>query len=217
MTLKAIIFDMDGVLIDSMKFHIDAWKMVCDEENINLTKEQIALNEGLHFKDTIKNETRRIIDDEHMERIFAKKHQYMKDFFKLIVYDGVSDFIKSIRKRNIKMALVTGSIREFTASVVEENFKDCFDVIVTSSDVALGKPHPEPYLKAIEMLGFRPNECIVIENSPHGIASAKSAFLTVYAIGTTLDLKYLERANKVFKNHEELFEDLENLCKTIDY
>ncbi|MFA6073244.1 MAG: HAD family phosphatase [Candidatus Woesearchaeota archaeon] len=204
--LKAVIFDMDGVLIDSMPNHIDAWKKIFAEEKINLTSEEIALNEGRSSKATVElflKESDRKLTVQEIDVLDNKKKEYTKNF-KIVAYKGVKEFIEELRKQGLKTAIVTGSIREFTNKVVKDQFKDLFDVIVTSNVVSHGKPHPAPYLKSVELLKLKKEECLVIENAPLGIESAKGAGLKVYAIETTLDRKYLERADMVFKNHEDL-------------
>jgi len=207
MTLKAVIFDMDGVLIDSMTHHIAGWKKFLDEEKINVTHEQLALNEGRSFDSTVDffiKENGEKLTLEDIERIKEKKKKYTMKFLQIVAYEGVREFISELRKKEIKTAVVTGSGRDFTEKVVQNHFKELFDFVVTSDDVNRGKPYPDPYLKAVELLRFKKEECLVIENAPIGIESAKEAGLKVYALETTLDKKHLMQADKVFKNHEDM-------------
>lgn len=207
MALKAVIFDMDGVLIDSMTHHIAGWKKFLDEEKVNVTHEQLALNEGRSFKDTVDffvKENGDKLTPKDIERISDKKKKHTMEFLKIVPYNGVREFVEHLLKKGIKTAIVTGSRREFAEKVVKNHFEGLFDFIISSDDVNRSKPYPDPYLKAVEFLKFKKEECLVIENAPLGIESAKEAGLKVYALQTTLDKKHLMQADKIFKNHEDM-------------
>ena len=90
-------------------------------------------------------------------------------------------------------------------------YKNYFEIIITGSDVKKGKPNPEPYLKAIDKLGCKTDNIIVIENAPLGIKSAKKSKLQTFALTTTLDKKYLAEADKIFSSHEKLIEHIKTL------
>ena len=103
--------------------------------------------------------------------------------FELNVIDGVRELIQELKRRHVKLAVVTG-----TASVTYESLSKIdplfswFDVIITGDRIALGKPHPDPYLAAIEKLGIASQYCVVIENAPLGIRSARAANITCIAV-----------------------------------
>ncbi|MDP8212654.1 MAG: HAD family phosphatase [Candidatus Zapsychrus exili] len=117
---------------------------------------------------------------------------------------GARTFLKDLKKQGFKLALVTGSAHSEIKKILPERIYNLFEVIVTGSDVKNGKPHPEPYLKAIKALKIKKTQAIVIENAPFGIKSAKTAGLKCYAIETSLPKKYLKQADKIFENIKSL-------------
>ena len=116
--------------------------------------------------------------------------------------------MQNLKNKNIPMAVVTGGQRERVFSILDEYFPGIFKNAVTIDDVENGKPHPEPFLKGAEMLKLDPKECIVIENAPLGITSAKRAGCLVIAVKTTLTEEYLGEADFVFDTFREVEEKL---------
>jgi beta-phosphoglucomutase len=207
--MKAIIFDMDGVLVDSMKYHIEAWHEAFVKHNLKITTKEIALLEGMPYHktiDLISERNNKIISEEEKYDIYLTKEKIFDKIMHFEIYEGVVDFIKKLKKQNLKLAVVTGSRRYFATKILEENFDNLFDVLITTDDIKHGKPSPEPYDKAIKLLEVDKEDALVIENAPLGIQSAKAANLKVIAIETTLDKENLSEADHVLKNHKELFD-----------
>jgi len=100
--------------------------------------------------------------------------------------------------------LVTGTSRHEARKLVPGDLWDCFDVTVCGSDVHNGKPHPEPYLKAIAKLNVKPHQALVFENAPFGIRSAKAAGLFCLALETSLPYLYLKGADAIFSSFKEI-------------
>lgn len=113
-------------------------------------------------------------------------------------------FIKKYHARGFKLALVTGTSRHEAKKLLPKELWDCFDVTVCGSDVQNGKPHPEPYLKALTKLKVLPKEALVFENAPFGIRSAKAAGLSCIALETSLPASYLTGADAVFSSFKEI-------------
>ncbi len=209
--MKAIIFDMDGVLIDSMKYHVESWIETFKKVGINVSSKEIFLNEGSSFKDTIL----KISEEKNMELKLSDlntmknyRHEYLQNTFVIKPYAGIIKFIYFLKLKGFKVATVTGSNKLLAEKVSKEMFNDLFDVVISSDDVKQSKPHPEPYQKAIKKLKIKNDEAIVIENAPLGIKSAKDAGLFVIGLETTLHKKDLCEADIILKNHEVLFEYL---------
>ncbi|MFH1588957.1 MAG: HAD family phosphatase, partial [archaeon] len=131
--------------------------------------------------------------------------------FQINIYDGVMEILNYLKEKGLALAVVSGAHGEFVRNITSTFFKDFFDIVVSGTDVEHGKPAPDPYLKAIKDLGIEKDEAIVIENAPIGITSGKSAGLKVFALETTLKKEYLQDADKVFKDHKELFSYLSQL------
>lgn len=208
MKVKYLLFDMDGVLVDSMKYHIEAWKKAFAKFDIKLKKEDLTGLGGVNIDDTINiisNKYGKKLSHEEMYTLYAIKFHTFKEIAKIEPYEKINIELKKLKKQNFKLALVTGSTKEHTTEVINKYFKNIFDVIVTSSDYKNGKPNKDPYLTAIKKLNAKPSEAIVIEDSPMGIKSANSANIKSIGITTTVTKDRLFGADYIVKNHDELF------------
>ncbi|AYK14666.1 MAG: HAD family hydrolase [Methanosarcina flavescens] len=210
--LKAIIFDVDGVLVDSMFYQADAWVKTFKEAGINITREDIYELEGSNNQRLIKSifeKAGKEPDPWHLEQLPEKKREVL-EFDKIKPFEGILDCLKEL-KQHFKLAMVSGSHIDTVTGVVNKYFSNCFDVIITGSDLERGKPDPDPYLKALEMLDLTKNECIVIENAPLGITAAKRAGLYCVAVASMLEPEKVEHADLVLEDHAALLEYLKSL------
>jgi beta-phosphoglucomutase len=206
--MKNIIFDMDGVLIDSIPKHIIAWKTVLLKHNVKVSNYELALHEGsnqvLFLNDILKERNIKKTNKEKQQIINEKKELFLKYKIKLFPIKKILNFLK---RKNIKLAVGTGGSKCSVEKNLKE-IKDYFEVIINGEEIKKGKPNPETYNKARIKLKSKKQETLVIENAPLGIKAAKNAGLKCYAISTSLPKKYLKEADKIFKNHNELFEYL---------
>lgn len=207
MTMKAVIFDMDGVLVDSMKYHIYAWKRAFKQVGIDIPDEMLYMYEGADLEKTLKHFSEKFkieLTLEQKKEVGNNKIKYTKEVFKIFIYDFVKEIVEYVKSKGMKTGVVTGSNKIFAEFVVNKEFSGMFDFMVTANDVSRGKPAPDPYLKAVEILNLPKEDLVVIENAPLGIESAKRAGLKVFALETTVDKHYLGHADKIFSNHEKL-------------
>ena len=214
MLVNAIIFDMDGVLTDSMKYHIESWNYAFNQFDIFPSSEDFALLEGMSYKETIEFILKKYntqLNQVEKDKIYSIKKDKLSEIFQFEIYPEIPPFINLLKKQNMKLALVSGANKEFVNRIINKYFKNYFEIIITGSDVKKGKPAPEPYLKAIEKLNCPIDKIIVIENAPLGIQSAKKAKLQTLALTTTLDKKYLKEADKIFPSHDELIDYVKTL------
>jgi beta-phosphoglucomutase len=210
--LKAIIFDMDGVLVDSVPFHADAWIKVFKDIGINVTRRDIYLIEGLNDKKIIEiffQKARKKPKSCHFRDLVNEKRKIL-EFDQIEPFKGVLECLMDLKK-HFRLATVSGANRDVVEKVMNKFFPNCFEVIITGDDLECGKPNPDPYLKALEKLDLTKNECIVIENSPIGITAAKRAELYCVSIASTLEPEELQQADLVFENHASLFDYLISL------
>jgi HAD superfamily hydrolase (TIGR01509 family) len=211
--LKAVIFDMDGVLVDSMPYHADAWVSVFKDVGINIRREDIYDIEGSNHIGIIKLVFKRAgRTPEHADflRLAQKKQEIFSKINKAKVFDGIYECINSLKNKYL-LAVVSGSDRAVVIELIERFFPDTFSAIVSGNDVKEGKPSPEPYLKALEMLKVNKDECIVIENAPLGVESATRAGLYCIAIPTYVEPELLKDADVVLANHAMLKEYVSGL------
>ena len=216
--MKAVIFDMDGVLIDSMKYHIYSWNKAFENFNLKATERELSLFEGMSFSETIdiiSKGNNVILSKEEKDKLYYDKKRILNDIFKFELYDEILEILHFLKNNYLRLGLVTGSNKEFANKIVEKYFENLFDVIITSDDVENGKPNPEPYEKAKQNLGFNNSDFLVVENAPLGIESGKGAGLKVLALETTLSRIDLEKADLILKDHNELFNYIRNNVKVI--
>ena len=203
---------MDGVLVDSMPDHADAWKEVLAEQGIHIERQDIYNIEGSNHVGVITlmfQKAGRIPPTDFTE-LARKKREVFERINNVKAFDGLSETLVALKDR-YRFGVVSGSDREIVTELLDRFYPGIFDAVVSGNDVTNGKPSPEPYLKALGMLGVRNDECIVIENAPMGVESAKKAGIYCVAIPTYVKSQRLEGADIVLENHERLVEYLNTL------
>jgi beta-phosphoglucomutase len=207
LTIKAAIFDMDGVITNTMPDHYRAWKEIFKREGICVSEREIYRREGQPGHITV----REIFEDlgiAYHERQVSRILKDKEDFFKKIVrrrfIPGSRRFLRDMKRRGFRLALVTGTARHEVERILPRDLLSLFCVTVAGDEVARGKPHPEPYLSALKKLDIKPHEAVVIENAPFGILSAKEANLSCLALGTSLPKSYLRGADHIFHSFKSL-------------
>lgn len=205
MKIEAVLFDMDGVVVDNLPYHVDAWLLFCEKKNIPLTREIFyqELN-GMNSKDTFEWFFKRPMTKEEVHPLEEEKEVIYREFYKphLQPAPGLLEFLKALHGLGIKTALATsagvGNI-DFTIDGI--GLRDQFDVIVGGGEVNKGKPDPEIYLLAANKLGVNTENCWVIEDSLQGIKSGQSAGCRVVGITTShtkSELSHTEIQSKDF-------------------
>jgi len=220
---KAIFFDMDGVLFDSMKNHASAWVDALRKSGLPFTEKEAYMNEGRTGASTIDGVFNEIYGRPATENEKQKIYKLKSVFFESA---GITErmpfaleLLNKIKSQGFEIFVVTGSGQASLIDNLDENFPGIFqkNKMVTAFDVKFGKPHPEPYLKALKKSGLQPWEVIVIENAPLGVESSTSAGLFTIAINTgPLNPEILKEngANLVLDGMKELFEQWDNLLKS---
>ena len=207
---KVIIFDLDGVICHTDKYHYKAWKQIADELNI-------------YFDESINNRLRGVSRNESFEIILEKydgilsdedKLKYLNkknEIYKILLNDmnendlsrEVKDTLYELKRRKIKIGI--GSSSKNAKMILERiGIKDIFDVIVDGNDISNSKPDPEVFLKANERLGINKEKCLIVEDAEAGVNAALAGSLDVAAIGDAT------KCNKANYNLE-YFEDILNI------
>ncbi|MBN1656926.1 MAG: HAD-IA family hydrolase [Anaerolineae bacterium] len=208
---RAIVLDMDGVVLDSMPDHLVTWQETLAPLGIDLTAEHLYPLEGVPTEPTARRLTEQFlgyaVPDQEARRLAGEKRERFRARFKPRLVEGMASLLHDLGGRGYRLALVTGSAR----SVVEESLvptgvADLFEVIVTGDEVERGKPDPEPYGIAARRLGVDPERCLAVENAPLGIESARAAGMMCVALETTLPAERLAKAGaaRVFADVWEL-------------
>lgn len=217
--IKAVFFDMDGVLFDSMKNHSEAWHKVMKDNGFTLSREEAYMHEGRTASSTINivcnRELKRNATDEEIKRIYEEKTSVFNSLPEAGQIDGVHDLLKKVKKDGMKIVLVTGSGQKSLLDRLEKNFPSMFtkELMVTAYDVKNGKPNPEPYLTALSKAKVSSNEAIVIENAPLGVESSSKAGIFTVAVNTgplPNEILMKSGADKLYRNMHELSKAWDN-------
>ena len=188
--IKAVIFDLDGVLVTTDELHFSAWKQLADELNITgFTRADNARQRGVSRMaslEVVLEKTDKKFSDEEKTALAEKKNDmYVKSLESLdksAVLDGVFDFITYLRNNGIRTAV--GSASKNTPVILgKTNLADKFDAVSCGLDTQKSKPDPEVFLIAAKKLGIAPSECVVIEDSDAGIEAAKRGGMKAAGIG----------------------------------
>ena len=183
--LKTILFDFDGVVIDSGPLHAKAKKIILDRYKINYPASIFEEFKGKTDKIFFDFVTGTLCDQSQSSELLqnSKKAALEEIIVELKLIDGFLAFFEKVKARKIQTALVS-STSLYSLELVDNlyHISGMFDLVITEVDTDLHKPYPDPYLKALEKLSSEINTSIVIEDSPNGIRSAKSAGCFVYAI-----------------------------------
>jgi HAD superfamily hydrolase (TIGR01509 family) len=204
--LKALIFDMDGVLVDSMPFHAAAWKKAFFDLGMEIQDEDIYAIEGSNPRNGLQiliRKARREPESYDFEVITAIYRQEFKRIFELKAFEGMKECLELLKNRFL-LSVVSGSDSYIVYSIVDQLFPGVFDSVVTGDDVRNSKPCPDPFLKAVELLKVRREECIIIENAILGVEAAKKAEIYCIGIPTYLEPAQLDRADLVISDHKKL-------------
>ena len=218
--IRAVFFDQDGVLFNSMPFHAQSWELAMNEYGLPFTAEQTYRKEGRTGASVIAEAYRLVhgtdVPEGLCEQVYAAKSCH---FNRLTggrlpeLIPGIQDVLHWLHAQGVQCWVVTGSGQRSLLDNLENTFPGIFTGFITAFDVTRGKPDPEPYLKAWERSGFRKDECMVVENAPLGVRSGKAAGLFVAAVNTgplpDSDLA-AEGADRIFPDMQALLQWLKH-------
>lgn len=213
--LRAVLFDMDGVLFDSMPAHVRSWTEAAREVGLRMSSEDVYWFEGQTGGYTINLLYERTFGRKATEE--ERKHLYARKTELFVAYDSgttlpdVELVLEGVR--DLKRLVVTGSSQASLLDRLDVAFPNIFrpELMVTGKDVSRGKPDPEPYLMGLKLGGISAHEAWVVENAPMGVRSAVGAGIFTLAVNTGLlpDTALLdEGASLVFRSMTELAETL---------
>jgi beta-phosphoglucomutase len=205
MKIKGVLFDFDGVVVNSMEIHYQAWQYVLNRFRIKIDRTEFFKMEGSGIERVGKSLVDIYkIDPKLLPGLIDEKRKYYDKIDKFQIYDGLIPLLNFLKIKRIPMAVVTGGSFMRVQSLVNKHLSGYFSGIITPEAVNRTKPDPEPYLKAAEILRLSSDQCLVIENAPLGIRAAKAAKMTVIAIQTTLPENYLKEADYIVKNFSQI-------------
>lgn len=222
--LKSVLFDMDGVLFDSMPYHAEAWNKTMKAHGLNLSREEAYMHEGRTGAGTInivcQRQLGRDATQEEIESIYLEKSIEFNKHPQAERMPGAWELLQKIKAEGIIPTVVTSSGQASLLDRLEHNFPGMFrqELMVTAFDVKYGKPNPEPYLMALEKGGLKPNEAIVIENAPLGVEAGHKAGIFTIAVNTgplNGEILLNAGADLLFPSMQALCESWEKLVRLL--
>jgi beta-phosphoglucomutase len=200
---KAVIFDLDGVIIDTAHYHYIAWKRLASEFGVTLTPAHNELLKGvsrMRSLEIILSLGNIELPLEQREQLAVKKNNWFVEYIESIrpeeIFPGVVDLIKSLRAKNIKVGLASSS--KNAPRVIELlGIAPLFDTLIDGTMIVHTKPDPEIFLLAAHKLGISPAECLVFEDAEAGVEAALAAGMKCVGVGSK---DQLGKANLIVKN-----------------
>lgn len=212
----AVLFDMDGVIVDSNPVHKIAIERFCKKYNLELTDEKL-INKvwGRQNKDWIPAVFEREIEPKALEEYSREKEKLFRDLYEKEIQPlpGLEKFLQELEQKNIPKAIATSAPLENVDFVLEKTgLRKYFTTILHDTFVTKGKPDPEIYIKTAAALNFDPKDCIVLEDSLSGVKSGLNAGCKVVGVLTTHSKEELNETHLTIKDFKELkISDLERL------
>lgn len=188
--LRAVLFDMDGVLYDSMPYHAKAWNRAMADFGYHLPEDEVYMYEGRTGASTINSVSLRQRgveeSEECIQEIYRVKSEYFNEYPPAEPMPGALELLHKLKEQGLMILIVTGSGQRSLLDRLNYHFPSifCSELMVTAFDVKYGKPNPEPYLMGMQKGNLLPEECIVVENAPLGVQAAKAAGIFTIAVNT---------------------------------
>ncbi|ARV62332.1 HAD family hydrolase [Nostocales cyanobacterium HT-58-2] len=209
MSLKAVLFDFNGVIINDEPVHEQLIEQLLVEENLTIKRGEyqkvcLGRSDRICLQDLLASRGR-VVNDAYLTQLINRKAQAyaleLEKIEKLPLYPGLDDLIFQVRSRNLKLGLVSGAVRKEIELVLERaKLAEYFKVVVAGDDITASKPEPDGYLLAVERLNqeyadlnLQPQECLVIEDTLAGIQAAKKAGMQVVGVANTYPFHMLQR------------------------
>jgi HAD superfamily hydrolase (TIGR01509 family) len=224
--LRAVLFDMDGVLFHSMPNHAQAWVSAFKAFGLEIPIEEAYMNEGSTALATAKNLFAKYLNiditPEKSEEIKQYKHKIMESLPTSTVMPAMQELVSITAQHGVDRWVVTGSAQGILIDRLEKEYNGLLDrnKMVTAHDVKIGKPHPEPYLMALAKSGYQAHQVIVVENAPLGVESGKAAGLFTIGLNSgplKPEVLLNAGADLLFHNSAELLaawpKVLKKMCK----
>ncbi len=203
--IKAVIFDMDGVIVDSVGLHFDVWKEVGDRFGFVMDHDFFDSLNGMDTGDIAKVVVKKFSLEASPEEIAGYKKEIAVDIFRggAKLFGGVADVLTRLKESGYKVGLATSTNLDLVKETLGEHIS-MFETIITDDDIMNSKPAPDIFMKCAELLQVPYDECVVVEDSINGIIAAKKAGMKAVAITNTSPSWKFTMADAVISRIEEL-------------
>lgn len=190
MSIKAVIFDLDGVIVSTDDCHYRAWKRMADEEGIYfdfVINERLRGVSRMESLSIILEKANKVYTEDEKIAMALRKNDYYREFIKELtpndILPGVINILHSLKEKGIKVAI--GSSSKNSPMILQQiGLSNFFDATADGNDISKSKPNPEVFLLASEKLGMEPKDCLVVEDADAGIEAALSAGMKVLGVGS---------------------------------
>lgn len=206
-TLAAVIFDMDGVLIDSAEAHLESWRRLARQLGLELTRERFLETFGRQNRDVIPMLFGEGRSEEVVTELSETKERIYRDLVRgrLAPLPGAIELVHASAKAGLKLAVgSSGHPDNIELALVELGIRPLFEGAISGHDVTRGKPDPQVFRMAGDRLGVQPQRCAVIEDAPAGIDAALAAGMVAVAVTTSHPATQLRKAQLIVDSLEEL-------------
>jgi beta-phosphoglucomutase len=200
--IKAIIFDMDGVLVDSEPVHIQAWQQVLKGMGHGLPEEWFFVYIGVGDVEVSSMIVERLKLDSPADEFLELKCRVFDELGPagINLFPGVAEGVGRLRSKGLRTALCTGSRRKVMDQVLEKTgLTDYFEFKLSADDCERHKPNPDPYLKLMEKMDLQPDACLIIEDSENGLRAARASGARVVAVQSMNDFDHDPYAERIFE------------------
>ncbi|UCF43998.1 MAG: HAD family phosphatase [Planctomycetota bacterium] len=204
---KGVIFDLDGVLINTGEFHKQSWYDLAQKEGFDASDEIFYSTFGMQNYQIIPILAGRSLPAEDIERLSEWKEGRYRELAaeKLTLLAGARNLIDDLKDKGFMLAIGTSTPQVNVTFILEQiPALNCFDAFVTGEEVSKGKPHPDTFLIAAEKLSLAPNRCVVVEDAVQGVEAGKAAGMAVVAVTTTRSRDDLKQADLIVDSLAEL-------------
>lgn len=201
---RAFIFDMDGTLVDNMRFHGSAWQAMLLENDIEANAEDFLVKTaGKTNREIIPNFFKDATEEKLLELGLRKEAIYRELYLpERQTIGGAIDFLEAAKSLGVKLAVATAApIANMEFILDGLDLRRFFDAITTAADVSHGKPNPEVFLKSAEKLGIEPKNCLVFEDAANGFEAAHRAGMKSIGIATVNSIEDIMRLDSVVEAH----------------
>lgn len=215
--VKAVIWDMDGIIADTSQYHHKGWQIVFRKRGINYTEADFRRNTGKRSDTIIREVLGEKIPQNEITEIIQEKDATFRQLMggNIKLFPGVLKLITSLKEHDFKIAIASSAPME-NIQLITQSLKidNRFDAIISGWEVTKGKPHPQTFLLAAEKLGVETEDCIVIEDAISGVTASKRAGMRCIAVTNTTSREELREADLIIDTLEEITVD--DLTRLLD-
>jgi len=216
----AVLWDMDGVIVDTAPYHFAAWQQIFEKRGVKFTRAEFKRSFGRRNETIIPDILDKSISTAEITAIAKEKEAIFRILGrnKIKPFPGAVNLIRHLAERRVKMALVSSTpARNIGVVLSGLGIADLFQAVISGEDVTKGKPDPEGYLLAAERLGIKTENCVVIEDATAGVSAARRAGMHCVAITNTRPRSKLARADLIIDSLETIdVDDLKRLALSAD-